>query len=96
MFPCKFPGDPKPEDVTFVYALRACLAGNASADQQQRVIKYVINDLCGVLDPSFSAEAGVMQYREGMRAVGLFLTDVLNNPAITQILNRSRKEAQDG
>ena len=64
-----------------VQALRACNDGRATPDQQQRIIRWIINTGCCTYDASFrrggvEAERDSI-YAEGRRWVGLMLVHML-------------------
>lgn len=50
------PWHPAPYEEADVYAIKALVAGVASADQQKRALGWIINTLCGTYD---------MPYRPG-------------------------------
>lgn len=63
-----------PKDVA--RAIIALRKGVASAGQQRMAMNWILNVLCGVARPSFSADALTMAFMEGHRAVGIVLFDI--------------------
>lgn len=63
------PADWEPADVG---AIKACIAGEARPDQQQRAMSWIINKAAMTYDQSFAGpgQSDVMAFIEGRRSVG--------------------------
>jgi hypothetical protein len=63
----------EPADVS---ALQALQRGEATPDQQQRALDYLINGVCGTYDLSYRPEGHLdTQFAKGKRAVGKHICD---------------------
>lgn len=88
MPPRKVPGAPQFEpwkpavwEIPDAAAIQALQRGDASADQQQRALKFIVNTLAGTYDGSFRAGADgdrVSAFAEGKRHVGLQIVKLAN------------------
>lgn len=73
-----------PRDV--VYALKAMVAGKASAGQQQKGISYIVYELSGVtrlaFDPRTEKVDGqrVTDFVQGQQSVGLQISQIIDTP----------------
>lgn len=80
------PWMPAPYEDADVYALKNLAAGNANEGQQQRVLKFIIEALCGNYDLSFRpGDDGprATDFAEGKRFVALQLVKLINmNPKL--------------
>jgi hypothetical protein len=84
----KLPGAPqwepwKPADWTVedAGAIQALQRGDASADQQQRALTYIVNTLAGTYDDSFRPGVDgdrLTAYAAGRRFVGLSIVKLCN------------------
>ena len=60
------------------YAIRALQSGNATPDQQQRALDYIINGLAGTYDLSYRPSSDRdTTFAEGRRFVGLQIVKFL-------------------
>lgn len=61
-------------DLADLHAVRACIAGTATEDQQKRAMDWIITQTCGLYDMSYrdDAEGGARatDFHEGRRFVG--------------------------
>lgn len=63
-----FPAD---YDIADVAAIQALVAGQATADQQKRALRWIVESASGAYDQSFvPGEPDVMAFLEGRRSVG--------------------------
>jgi hypothetical protein len=59
-------------------ALKAIALGEATAEQQKKALSWIIHRACGSsLDTFAPGEPDVSAYRQGRRAVGVLITQVL-------------------
>lgn len=68
-----------------VHAIRALIAGTATADQQRRGMRFILNDVCHIFDSPYVSEG---QDREtflmlGRHQVGVIITST-QNPAVLE------------
>lgn len=67
-----------------IEALKALSRGQASAEMQARVLKWIIDTACGTYEPSFRSDADggdrETAFAEGRRFVGLQLVKLINLP----------------
>jgi hypothetical protein len=79
--PAREPWTPAEWTVAEVSAAQALERGDATPDQQQRFLAYVVNGLCATYDLSFrpgGAEgARASDFAEGKRSVGLQIVKLL-------------------
>lgn len=66
------PWHPAPYDENVTGAIKALHAGSASAGQQQRVLRWIIEALCGTYDLSYRPQSERdTSFAEGKRFVGM-------------------------
>lgn len=84
--------DSAPFDKADIRALKAMGQGEATEEQQRRVIKWIVNSACGTykrtFDPAGDRETA---FREGRRFVGTQIMRMLSEP-----LTELEKEASNG
>lgn len=66
-----------------VLAIRACMAGTASADQQQRAMQWIAAGACRLFEPEFVTGERPLEtaFNGGRRYVGLLLA-VMKEPSV--------------
>jgi hypothetical protein len=75
------PWKPSDWDLPDAAAIQALQRGDASADQQKRALKFIVNTLAGTYDGSFRPGPDgerVTSFAEGKRHVGLQLVKLAN------------------
>jgi hypothetical protein len=75
------PWKPAAWDVPDAAAIQALQRGDATADQQQRALKFIVNTLAGTYDGSFRPGPDgerVTSFAEGKRHVGLQIVKLAN------------------
>lgn len=62
-----------------MHAIKAVALGNASAEQQRRAIKVIVEQIAGTYDMSFHPEnARATDFSEGKRHVGRMIVGLIN------------------
>lgn len=75
-------------------AIKALQSGTATADQQQRALKWIIEEACRTYDLSFRPQSSrETDFAEGRRFVGLEIVKLLNIPA--EAYRRGRAEPSE-
>lgn len=70
-------------DLPAVAALQACMAGEATPDQQQRAMTWIIYTACGTYDLDYRTEPRDHAFASGRRFVGLQIVKLMKlNKAI--------------
>lgn len=85
--PPDLPHLPSPYDEADRAAIKAVAMGNASPDQQQRALRWIIETCAGLYDISFrpGADGGrLSDFAEGKRWVGSQIVKLTKLPAQTQ------------
>lgn len=73
------PWFPVPYDLADVNAVRALQAGTASAEQQQRALKWIVQNACGTYELSYRPTSDRdTSFAEGRRFVGLQIVKLLH------------------
>ena len=89
------PWKPTPWEPADVAAIQALVRGDATADQQQRAIDYIINGIAGTYDLSYRPDSDRdTAFAEGKRWVGLQIVTKLkiNLAAIRQAKGKTPRE----
>ena len=74
---------PAKYDETDAYAIKAVAHGTASADQQKRAIKWIVEDCAHTYDEQYFEESpGNTAYALGSRHVGMQIVKMINLPAV--------------
>lgn len=86
---------PAPYEKVDIYAIKACIAGEATADQQQRAMDWIITKAANLYDMSYrdDAEGGARAeaFHEGRRFVGNQILK-LTRPATLVALEEAAKQ----
>ena len=73
------PWHPTAYDSADAYALKAIAIGTASADQQKRGLKWIIESACAVYEETYFPDtASDRDFAQGKRHVGLQIVKLLN------------------
>jgi hypothetical protein len=93
--PLPQPWHPPDYDAIDVSAIEAVAKGVASADQQQRAVRAILEKFCRIYDQTYFADSeSNTLYAQGMRGVGLNLVSVINNaPTILEALRKKGTKA---
>lgn len=89
------PWKPAPYEPADAAALQALAKGTATADQQKRALKWIVNTCCRTYDLSYRpGEEGRRDtdFAEGRRAVGLQIVTLLNLKI--GLITTTRREGQ--
>lgn len=68
---------PAEYDVPDAGALQALARGEASPEQQQRALNWIINDACGTYDLEYRQDPRDHAFASGKRSVGLGIVKLL-------------------
>jgi hypothetical protein len=72
------PWAPPPIELRDIAALKALQRGDATADQQQHALRYIVEKVCGTYEMTFNPEsARATDFAEGKRRVGTALVSIL-------------------
>ena len=77
-----------------VFAVRSCMTGTASADQQQRAMQWIAGSACALFEPEYEPGERPLAsaHRSGRRYVGLLLS-IMKEPAILEHAQKADKDA---
>lgn len=88
------PWHPEPYEVADAAALQAMQGGNASAPQQQRALKWIIQCARTYDSTYFPESSRNTDFAEGKRAVGLQLVKLLNIKL--GLIKKDQEETENG
>jgi hypothetical protein len=71
------PFNPPPYELADASALQACVRGDATPDQQQRAINWIVNGACGTYDLEYRTDARDHAFTSGRRFVGLEIVKLI-------------------
>lgn len=70
--------EPPDVDEADIYAMKALWAGQANAGQQQRAIKWIIDNAARVLVDPFHSDARLTEHLVGRQSVGRMIFALIN------------------